>query len=79
MSMLTQPTAIQQQLSPRPPDIVGMTTQNQYNASVEGMMKLPIGTLIPAITQMKASSDRTGSFKALVSQDIYDVNAEYVV
>ncbi|EDL52196.1 probable conjugal transfer protein TrbI [Vibrio mediterranei AK1] len=65
--------------SPAPKDIVGFTDENAYNASTDGMMKLPIGTIIPAVTIMKASSDRTGTFKAMVSQDIMDVSEDYVL
>ncbi|MDC5711162.1 TrbI/VirB10 family protein [Vibrio europaeus] len=70
---------MQQSFSSAPTDIVGYTEENKYNANTEGMEKLPIGTLIPAISIMKASSDRTGTFKGLVTQDIYDVDYEYVL
>lgn len=65
--------------TPPPPSIVGFTQENQYNASTEGLLKLPIGTIIPAITMTKANSDNTGTFKALVSQDIFDTTNEYVL
>ncbi|MGF1803888.1 TrbI/VirB10 family protein [Aliivibrio sifiae] len=45
------------------------------NASTEGLLKLPI----PAITAMKTNSDYSGSFKATVSQDVFDVSGEYVL
>lgn len=62
-----------------PADIVGYTSENIYQASTEGMLKLPIGSLIPAISIMKADSDRTGTFKGMVTQDIFDVDYEYVL
>ncbi|EHD1698864.1 TrbI/VirB10 family protein [Vibrio vulnificus] len=70
---------LEQSFSPPPPQIVGFTKENQYNASTEGLLKLPIGSLIPAITITKANSDNTGTFKALVSQDIFDTTYEYVL
>ncbi|AUW07641.1 TrbI/VirB10 family protein [Vibrio campbellii] len=72
-------TSIEHSFSPPPPTIVGFTEENQYNASTEGLLKLPIGTIIPAITMTKANSDNTGTFKALVSQDIFDTTNEYVL
>ncbi|WP_099609482.1 TrbI/VirB10 family protein [Vibrio coralliilyticus] len=72
-------SSIESSFSSPPSDVVGYTLENSYNASTEGMEKLPIGTIIPAISIMKASSDRTGTFKGYVSQDIYDVDYEYVL
>ncbi|MGF1883979.1 TrbI/VirB10 family protein [Vibrio splendidus] len=72
-------TAMQAQFSPPPEAIVGYTDENQYNASTEGMLTLPIGTLIPAVTIMKANSDRLGTFKAVVSQDVMDVTQTWVL
>ncbi|ENH7396026.1 TrbI/VirB10 family protein [Vibrio vulnificus] len=72
-------TSLEHSFSPPPPTIVGFTEENQYNASTEGLLKLPIGTIIPAITMTKANSDNTGTFKALVSQDIFDTTQEYVL
>ena len=72
-------TSLEQSFSPPPKQIVGFTEENQYNASTEGLLKLPIGTIIPAITLTKANSDNTGTFKALVSQDIFDTTHEYVL
>ncbi|WP_017187965.1 TrbI/VirB10 family protein [Vibrio harveyi] len=72
-------TSLEQSFSPPPPTIVGFTEENQYNASTEGLLKLPIGTIIPAITMTKANSDNTGTFKGLVSQDIFDTTNEYVL
>nr|AKN40313.1 Conjugative transfer protein TrbI [Vibrio tasmaniensis]AKN40710.1 Conjugative transfer protein TrbI [Vibrio tasmaniensis] len=72
-------TAMQAQFTPPPETIVGYTDENQYNASTEGMLTLPIGTIIPAVTLMKANSDRLGTFKAVVSQDIMDVTQTWVL
>ncbi len=72
-------TSLEQSFTPPPPEIVGFTEENVYNASTEGLLKLPIGTLIPAITMTKANTDNTGTFKALVSQDIFDTTNEYVL
>lgn len=74
-----QLATIQTQFSEPPKEIVGFTDENQYNASTEGMLVLPIGTVIPAVTTMKANSDRLGTFKALVSQDIMDVSQTWVL
>ncbi|MFA0012019.1 TrbI/VirB10 family protein [Vibrio lentus] len=64
----------------KPPEtIVGFTQENTYNASTEGLEKLPIGTVIPAVTVMKANSDRAGTFKAVVSQSVFDVTEQYVL
>ncbi|MGL6262135.1 TrbI/VirB10 family protein [Vibrio sp. WXL103] len=70
---------LQQSFSPPPTDIVGFTEENIYNASTEGLLKVPIGSIIPAVTMTMASSDNPGTFKALVSQDIFDVDQEYVL
>lgn len=72
-------TTLEQSFSPPPPNIIGFTEENQYNASTEGLLKLPIGTIIPAITMTKANSDNTGTFKGIVSQDIFDTTNEYVL
>jgi len=72
-------TSLENGFSPPPPEIVGFTDENQYNASTEGLLKIPIGTIIPAITVTKANSDITGTFKAMVSQDVFDVTGEYVL
>ncbi|MCY9828835.1 TrbI/VirB10 family protein [Vibrio chagasii] len=64
----------------KPPEtIVGFTQENTYNASTEGLEKLPIGTVIPAVTVMKANSDRAGTFKAVVSQSVFDVTEQYIL
>ncbi|CCN39727.1 putative conjugal transfer protein TrbI [Vibrio nigripulchritudo FTn2] len=70
---------LQNSFSPPPKDVIGYTSENQYNASTEGKIILPIGTIIPGITVTKTSSDSMGTFKAFVSQDIFDVNYEYVL
>ncbi len=72
-------TTLENSFSPPPPEIVGFTEENQYNASTEGLFKIPIGTIIPAITVTKANSDMTGTFKGMVSQDVFDVSGEYVL
>ena len=72
-------TAMQAQFTPPPEAIVGYTDENRYNASTEGLLTLPIGTIIPAVTVMKANSDRLGTFKAVVSQDVMDVNQTWVL
>ncbi|WP_336499894.1 TrbI/VirB10 family protein [Aliivibrio fischeri] len=70
---------LESSFSEPPSNIVGFTKENRYNASTEGLLKLPIGTLIPAITSMKTNSDYSGSFKGTVSQDVFDVSGEYVL
>ncbi|WP_227876462.1 TrbI/VirB10 family protein [Photobacterium frigidiphilum] len=70
---------LNRQFTPPPTNIVGYTDSNQYNANVDGKLKLPVGTLIPAITSMKTISDYAGTLKAIVSQDVYDLNYEYVL
>ncbi|OCH44914.1 TrbI/VirB10 family protein [Aliivibrio fischeri] len=70
---------LERSFSEPPSNIVGFTKENRYNASTEGLLKLPIGTLIPAITSMKTNSDYSGSFKGTVSQDVFDVSGEYVL
>lgn len=78
-NLTTQLNTLEDSFSPPPPNIVGFTKENTYNASTEGLLKLPIGTLIPAITAMKTNSDYSGSFKATVSQDVFDLSGEYVL
>ena len=72
-------TSLESSFSPPPPEIVGFTEENQYNASTEGLFRIPIGAIIPAITITKANSDMTGTFKGMVSQDVFDVSGEYVL
>ena len=62
-----------------PKNIVGYTKSNVYNASTEGKTLLQIGTVIPAITLMKTVSDYAGTFKGLVTQDIYDTRYQYIL
>ncbi|MDD9196864.1 TrbI/VirB10 family protein [Aliivibrio sp. S3MY1] len=78
-NLTTQLNTLEASFSPPPTNIVGFTKENTYNASTEGLLKLPIGTLIPAITAMKTNSDYSGSFKATVSQDVFDLSGEYVL
>lgn len=75
----TDVASLENSFSLPPSDIVGYTSENIYQASTEGMLKLPIGSIIPAISIMKADSDRTGTFKGMVTQDIFDVDYEYVL
>ncbi|EGR2026324.1 TrbI/VirB10 family protein [Vibrio cholerae] len=75
----TNVASLESSFSLPPSDIVGYTSENIYQASTEGMLKLPIGSIIPAISIMKADSDRTGTFKGMVTQDIFDVDYEYVL
>ena len=75
----SQLTEIEDSFSEPPANIVGFTKENTYNASTDGLLKLPIGTLIPAITIFKTNSDYSGSFKASVSQDVFDISGEYVL
>ncbi|MGF1903610.1 TrbI/VirB10 family protein [Aliivibrio salmonicida] len=75
----SQLSDIEASFSEPPSNIVGFTKENTYNASTEGRLKLPIGTLIPAITIFKTNSDYSGSFKATVSQDVFDISGEYVL
>lgn len=63
-----------------PEKVVGYTEENSYNADVAGKMKLPPGTVIPAVIGQKVISDYDGStIKALVTHDVYDISSEYVL
>lgn len=62
-----------------PQDIAGYTKENSYNANITGKYKLPIGTVIPAITAMKTMSDYTGTLKGFTTQDIYDIEFQHVL
>ncbi|WP_234497878.1 TrbI/VirB10 family protein [Vibrio maritimus] len=74
-----QLSSLSQTFDAPPANIAGFTEENVYNASIEGKMKVPVGTIIPAVTMMKTNSDHPGTFKAVVSQDIFDVNLEYIL
>lgn len=65
----------------KPPEkVAGYTEENAYNADVEGKMKLPPGTVIPAVIGQKVISDYDGStIKALVTHDVYDLSSEFVL
>ncbi|WP_368904642.1 TrbI/VirB10 family protein [Proteus mirabilis] len=58
-----------------PNNVVGYTKDNSYNANTDGLVKMPIGTVINAITVMTAISDyQGGSMKAMITTDIYDAS-----
>lgn len=63
-----------------PEDIVGYSEDNEYKASTEGKVKLPVGAEINAITTYTAISDYTGgTMKAMVTNDIYDATNSYML
>ncbi|RUT64112.1 hypothetical protein CKG00_18450 [Morganella morganii] len=63
-----------------PQNVVGYGQDNVYQASTEGMMKLPVGSLINAITTMTAISDyQGGSMKAMLTHDLYDATNSYIL
>lgn len=63
-----------------PEDIVGYSADNEYKASTEGKVKLPVGAEINAITTYTAISDYTGgTMKAMVTNDIYDATNSYIL
>ena len=62
-----------------PQDIAGYTKENRYDANIEGKYKLPIGTVVPAITAMKTVSDYAGTLKGFTTQDIYDIDYQHVL
>lgn len=63
-----------------PSGVVGYTASNPYGASVEGMKKIPVGTLLNAITTMTAISDYSGgSMKAMLTHDVYDATNSYIL
>ncbi|WP_275527791.1 TrbI/VirB10 family protein, partial [Escherichia coli] len=63
-----------------PSGVVGYTASNPYGASVDGMMKLPVGTVLNAITTFTAISDYSGgSMKAMLTHDIYDATHSYIL
>ncbi len=70
---------INQTFDTPPQDIAGYTRENSYNANVTGKYKLPIGTVIPAITAMKTMSDYAGTLKGFTTQDIYDITYQHVL
>lgn len=75
----SQLSSLLETFKPPPKDIVGYTMTNKYDADIAGKMKLPIGTVIPAITAMKTISDYPGTLKGIVTQDIYDTSYRYVL
>lgn len=63
-----------------PKNVVGYTKENKYGADVEGMMKIPTGTIIPAITMMTWNSDFPGTpSKAMLDHDVYDAKRENIL
>ena len=72
-------TSIESTFRQPPSGIVGYTTSNKYDADIKGKMKLPVGTVIPAITAMKTVSDYAGPMKGIITQDVYDPTYQYVL
>lgn len=63
-----------------PSDVVGYTKENSYGADVEGMEKIPAGTIIPAITMTSWNSDFPGTpSKAMIDHDVYDAKRENIL
>lgn len=63
-----------------PSGIVGYGQDNNYQASTEGMSKLPVGSVMNAITTMTAISDyQGGTMKAMLTNDLYDATNTYVL
>ncbi|HBO4433066.1 TrbI/VirB10 family protein [Pseudomonas aeruginosa] len=70
---------VKKTFTPAPTDVVGYTKENPYNADIEGMLKLPPGTEIPAQFMRKGVSDfQGGQLKGLVSRDVYDITRQHV-
>lgn len=63
-----------------PTGVVGYPADNEYQASVEGKEKLPVGAEINAITTYTAISDYTGgTMKAMITHDVYDATNSYIL
>lgn len=63
-----------------PEGVVGYSRDNHYQASTEGMEKLPVGSVLNAITTMTAISDyQGGTMKAMLTSDMYDASNTYVL
>lgn len=63
-----------------PAGVVGYTKENQYGADIEGMIKIPAGTVIPAISMMSWNSDFPGTTaKAMIDHDVYDLKRENIL
>lgn len=63
-----------------PSGVVGYAADNEYKASTEGKIKLPVGAEINAITTYTAISDYAGgSMKAMVTNDVYDATNSYIL
>lgn len=70
---------VKKTFTPAPTDVVGYTKENPYNADIEGMIKLPPGTEIPAQFMRKGVSDfQGGQLKGLVSRDVYDITRQHI-
>ena len=68
------------QFQQAPSAVVGYTKENTYGADVEGMQKIPAGTIIPAITMMTWNSDFPGTTsKAMIDHDVYDSKRENIL
>ncbi|MFW5400285.1 TrbI/VirB10 family protein [Yersinia sp. 1252 StPb PI] len=63
-----------------PSGVVGYAADNEYKASTEGKIKLPVGAEINAITTYTAISDYAGgSMKAMITNDVYDATNSYIL
>ncbi|WP_145595559.1 TrbI/VirB10 family protein [Yersinia aleksiciae] len=63
-----------------PSGVVGYAADNEYKASTEGKIKLPVGAEINAITTYTAISDYAGgSMKAMTTNDVYDATNSYIL
>jgi len=62
-----------------PIDVAGYTKENSYQSDIEGKFKIPVGTVISAITTMTAVSDYMGTFKAMIDYDIYDSSYSHIL
>lgn len=69
----------EQSFNEPPVDIVGYTKENAYQADIEGKLKIPVGTVIPAVTSMRSVSDYMGTFKAMIDYDIYDATYTHIL
>lgn len=72
--------SLDQGASSNEPQVVGYAKDNLYGADTSGKIKLPIGTVINAITTFTAISDYMGgSMKAMITTDIYDADKTHVL
>ena len=65
----------------KPEKIVGYTRSRaeKENLNVEGMVKLPLGTIANAVLSQDVISDYTGPYKGTLTHDVYDANYEYIL